>query len=332
MATNILIAEDGPVSRRFLRRLLDGWGFAVMEVEDGPAALEELQKPDAPKLAILDWMMPGLNGTDVVRQLRKTRSGSYTYVLLLTAKTEKSDVLIGLESGADDYLTKPFDAQELRARLRVGERIIHLQKCLECALSASEFRASHDALTGLYNRAMIMSLLEREAGRCLREGTQLGIILADVDRFKSINDTYGHESGDHALLETAGRMQSSLRSYDFLGRYGGEEFLIVAPGCRPADIRDIAERLRQSVAKEPIRVGNNNLKVTISLGVTVANPPEALGTLLKRADLALYDAKEAGRNAVKFKPPAHTETTFAAGLILAPGANSIQEPKKHKVQ
>jgi two-component system cell cycle response regulator len=312
MGTKILIAEDGAVSRRLLRMLLDNWGYTVTEVVDGAAALKELQKPDAGKLAILDWEMPGLNGTEVVRQLRNTRPASYIYVLLLTARTDKSDVLAGLDSGADDYLTKPFDERELRARLRVGERIIYLQERLECALAASEFRASHDALTGLYNRAMIVSLLEREAGRCSREQGAMGAILADVDHFKSVNDTYGHGAGDQVLLEIAGRMQSRVRAYDFLGRYGGEEFLIVAPGCGPKETQEVAERLRQAVAKDPIRVGDNDLTMTISFGATVACPADDLSTLLKRADLALYEAKQAGRNRVAFKPAPKIETTATA--------------------
>lgn len=301
MGARVLIAEDGAVSRLLLRKLLDEWGYTVHEVEDGPAALKELQKEDAPKLAILDWMMPGLNGPEVVQNLRQIKPVPYIYVLLLTAKTDKSDILVGLESGADDYLTKPFDAQELRARLRVGERILHLQQRLECALAASEFRASHDALTGLYNRGVIMGLLERETSRCSREGAALGTILADVDHFKAINDTYGHATGDQVLLETAARMQSSLRAYDFLGRYGGEEFLIITPGCGLNDTEEVAERLRLAVAKNPIRVGEITLNVTISLGATVADSSEGLTELLKRTDLALYDAKQAGRNNVKFR-------------------------------
>jgi two-component system cell cycle response regulator len=316
MSTKVLIAEDGAVSRRLLKTMLDEWGYTVLEVQDGVAALQELQKIQAPKLAILDWMMPGLDGPEVVQQLRTARTASYTYVLLLTAKTDKSDILAGLDSGADDYLTKPFDAHELRARLRVGERILQLQERLESALAASEFRASHDPLTGLYNRGTIVSLLEREANRCLREGITMGAILADVDRFKSINDSYGHGAGDEVLLEVAGRMQSSLRSYDFLGRYGGEEFLIALPGCGFTDTQEIAERLRQSVAGRPLEVGNISIKVTLSFGATVVNVAENIGALLQRADMALYDAKRSGRNMVKFQPDPKLRLTRPTQLLL----------------
>jgi diguanylate cyclase (GGDEF)-like protein len=315
MGTKILIAEDDNVSRRLLHRLLYDWGYRVTEVGDGPAALKELQKPDAPKLAILDWMMPGLNGTEVVQHLRTTKPGSYTYVLLLTARAEKSDIPIGLGAGADDYLTKPFDERELQARLGVGERIIQLQERLECALAASEFRASHDALTGLYNRRMIVTLLDREVARCLREGSTMGAILADVDNFKSVNDTWGNGTGDQVLLETAGRMQSSLRGYDLLGRYAGEEFLIIAPNCGPAETQEVAERLRQAVDKVPIRIGDSNVKVSVSLGATVWGGEESPGTLLKRADLALHAAKQAGRNTVQFAP---APTLPAAGELVLP--------------
>jgi two-component system, cell cycle response regulator len=328
METRILIAEDGAVSRRLLHRLLDDWGYGVIEVQNGTEALNVLQSADAPKLAILDWMMPGLNGTEVVQELRKTKPASYTYVLLLTAKSDKSDILVGLDSGADDYLTKPFDPQELRARLHVGERIIDLQNRLTDALAASEFRACHDALTGLYNRGMIVSLLQREMARCSRAGRKLGAILADVDHFKAINDTYGHGTGDRVLLEIAGRMQSSLRSYDFLGRYGGEEFLVVTPDCEPEDIQEVAERLRKAVAKDSISLGDVRLRVTISLGATIAASAD-VGTLLKQADMALYAAKGGGRNRVHFRPDpesgAHLELgadSYADLMRAAPGRHN----------
>jgi two-component system, cell cycle response regulator len=319
MAKSILIADDDAVSRRLLRKLLDQWGYIVTEVTDGRAALKALVKPLAPKLAILDWMMPGLDGPEVVQQLRQARLSSYTYVLLLTAKTGKSDTLAGLDAGADDYLTKPCDAQELRARLRVGERILELQGSLENALAASEFRASHDGLTGLYNRPTIMAFLQREINRSVREGKTTGVILADVDHFKSVNDTYGHAAGDQVLLEIAGRMHGTLRSYDFLGRYGGEEFLIVAPGCGPVETQEVAERLRQAVARVPICAEGIRLKSTISLGAGVADSSAIIGPLLQHIDSALYEAKREGRNRVAFAPMPEDHAVSASDFPLPAG-------------
>ncbi|HEY6248786.1 MAG TPA: diguanylate cyclase [Candidatus Angelobacter sp.] len=326
MGKSVLVAEDEAVSRRWLRKLLEQWGYTVTEVEDGRAALKVLEGPLAPRLAILDWMMPGLNGPEVVQQLRKNKLSSYTYVLLLTARTSKSDILAGLDAGADDYVTKPCDAQELRARLRVGERILDLQNSLENALSASEFRASHDALTGLYNRPTIMNLLQREIGRCTRQHKTAGVIIADIDHFKSVNDTYGHPVGDQVLLEIAGRMHSALRSYDLLGRYGGEEFIIVSPGCGASEVQEVAERIRRAVARVPVSIGDKNLKVTISLGASVACPSATVGPLLKCADSALYDAKRNGRDRVCFA--ASDETAYPASFLLPAGAGSPPQPDK----
>lgn len=327
MGRKILIADDSDFSRRWLRHLLDKWDYSVTEVADGTAALRELQAADAPKLAILDWMMPGLDGPEVVQWLRRTKRNSYTYVLLLTAKTEKSDVLVGLESGADDCLSKPFDVQELQVRLRVGERIIDLQDRLSDALSASEFRATHDAMTGLYNRQTILNELQREMARTAREHRSVGAILADVDHFKAINDTYGHSAGDEVLLDVAGRMKSALRTYDSLGRYGGEEFLIVTPNCGPDETQEIAERLRQAVAKNSICLGDASIQVTISLGATVAEADEGTRALLKRADLALYEAKNEGRNRVRFSPAPQNETVLPPGLTISGFPDGAQKSK-----
>jgi two-component system cell cycle response regulator len=298
MSTKILIADDSSVSRRLLSRLLEQWKYEIIEVEDGIAALKALQVANAPRLAIIDWVMPGLNGPEVVKELRATQHEMYTYVLLLTAKGEKSDLLCGLDAGVDDYLTKPFDMNELRARLRVGERIISLQERLLRALSASEFRASHDALTGLYNRGAIIRMLQREAARCSREAAPLGVILVDVDHFKHINDKYGHCIGDEVLLEVAGRMRATVRSYDFLGRYGGEEFLIVAPGCGTQATENLAERVRRAVADHPVCIGQLEVPVTISLGATLAQGVDDSTRFLQQADAALYRAKNNGRNNV----------------------------------
>src|ERR1035441_5666816 len=225
----ILIAEDDPISRRMLEAFLVKAGFQVMIASDGLEALRVLEKEDAPTLAVLDWMMPGLEGPQVCQRVRKQVDRPYVYILLLTARSQKGDLLHGLESGADDYLTKPFDAQELRARLHVGQRILDLQDGLIAAREELRFRATHDLLTGIWNRGSALDAIHREKSRQVREGGSFGVILIDVDHFKQVNDTYGHLCGDEVLKEVAARMARCVRPYDTLGRYGGEEFLVVAP-------------------------------------------------------------------------------------------------------
>ena len=242
----ILIADDESVSRRMLQVLLGKWGYDVVTAEDGDAAWENLKSPDAPRMALLDWMMPGQNGVDVCRMLRKLRPEPYTYILLLTAKDAKESVVEGLESGADDYLTKPFNPQELKARIRVGLRLLDLEDNLVQAREAMRFKATHDTLTGVWNRGAILETLEREVWRSRREGPSLGVLIADLDHFKSVNDTYGHLAGDAVLREVTKKMQADVRPYDAVGRYGGEEFLVLLPGCSGSETRDKAERLREA--------------------------------------------------------------------------------------
>src|SRR5579864_4813944 len=214
----ILIAEDTLLSRHMLQGLLTKWGYDVVSVEDGDAAWEMLKSADAPRMALLDWMMPGQNGVDVCRVLRKQRPEPYTYILLLTAKDAKESVVEGLESGADDYLTKPFNPQELKARIRVGLRVLELEDNLVQAREAMRFKATHDTLTGVWNRGAILETLDREINRSHRERLPLGVLIADLDHFKSINDTYGHLAGDTALREVTRRMQAQVRPYDAVGR------------------------------------------------------------------------------------------------------------------
>jgi two-component system cell cycle response regulator len=294
----ILIADDEPVSRRMLQVLLEKWGYDVISAEDGDAAWEKLKIPDAPRMALLDWMMPGQNGVDVCRALRKLRPAPYTYILLLTAKDAKESVVEGLESGADDYLTKPFNPQELKARIRVGLRLLELEDNLVQAREAMRFKATHDTLTGVWNRGAILESLDREVWRSRREGLSLGVLIGDLDHFKSVNDTYGHLAGDAVLREVSKRLQTGVRPYDAVGRYGGEEFLILLPGCNGSDTREKAERLREAILQEPVVTSTGTLNVTMSIGAvaTADWPTDTANQILQMADLALYRAKEEGRN------------------------------------
>ena len=301
----ILIAEDDSVSRRMLTALLSRSGYEVVAVEDGVKAWEILQAEDAPRLALLDWMMPGMDGVDVCRQARKQVGRPYAYLILLTAKGGKVDVIEGLESGADDYLTKPYDAQELKARMRVGLRILELEDNLVASRDAMQFKATHDPLTGLWNRGAVLDFLQRELSRARREKSALGILLCDLDDFKCINDTRGHEAGDEVLREVARHFKGAVRPYDAVGRYGGEEFLILLPGCELPTTRQRAEELRAAIAAQPVQTAQGNIPVTLSMGVLVSRdwPQMDADALLRTADDALYRAKAAGRNCVELARP-----------------------------
>lgn len=305
-SNRILVAEDDPISRRMLQAFLLKWGYEAELAADGLEALAKLERDDAPQLAILDWMMPGLEGPEVCRRIRQLPGRPYTYILLLTARGQKDDLLRGLESGVDDYLTKPFDSQELRARLRVGERILELQKNLIEAREELRFRATHDVLTGLANRASVLEAAVREHSRQSREGGAYGVIIVDLDHFKSINDTHGHLCGDAVLREAAHRLAASVRNYDTVGRYGGEEFLVVAPSTDGPGALVLAERICQAIAQSPVRTDSGSLFVTASCGAATCDCEHALkpDALLRLADQALYRAKAGGRNRSELAAPA----------------------------
>ena len=299
----VLIAEDDPLFRRILERWFQQWDYRVTAVENGLDAWEVLQREDAPQLAILDWMMPGIDGIELCRRIRSRDQSPYRYVLLLTAKDDKQDVITGLEAGADDYLTKPFDVDELRARVRAGKRILDLQAALIHAQDDLQSAALHDSLTGLWNRGAILDLLRREVCRRQRTGDALGVMMVDIDYFKKINDTHGHLIGDAVLQEVTRRLAGDVRPYDVVGRYGGEEFLIVFPGGNMPDLVVGAERLRHCIADQPIETSVGQIPVTLSLGLASVEQGEneILGceSFLQRADAALYVAKARGRNRVE---------------------------------
>jgi diguanylate cyclase (GGDEF)-like protein len=294
----ILVAEDDPVSRRVLEAFLTKWGYEVILAANGTDALETLEKHDAPRLAVLDWMMPGLEGVQVCQRVREGATRPYTYMVLLTARGQKEDLLKGLDMGADDYLTKPFDAQELRARLHVGQRIVDLQDALISTRDKLQFQATHDLLTGISNRGGVLDALGRERSRQIREGGSFGIVLTDIDHFKWVNDAHGHLVGDTVLKEVARMIAACIRPYDTLGRYGGEEFLIIVPSSDSAGTMGLAERIRKTLASQSITTSAGPIQITMSLGVAVSSEGFALDpqVLLHLADEALYCAKHHGRN------------------------------------
>ena len=298
---SVLVAEDDPIFHRVLQSWLHNWGYRITAVEDGLKAWEAISKEDAPKLLILDWMMPGMDGPELCLKIRSRKQVPYSYILLLTSKDEKQDLIDGLNAGADDYLTKPFDVNELKARLDVGMRILALQDELIRAKEAVEFQATHDPLTGLWNRGAILDFARRELDRAQRSGNFLGLLMIDLDHFKRVNDTYGHLVGDAVLKEVAQRLARSVRSYDWVGRYGGEEFLVIVSDCPREAIAKYADRLRLAVAATPVSTEIGEIQIATSVGAASAQQPEYpdQDSFLRFADDALYRAKDQGRNRVE---------------------------------
>jgi diguanylate cyclase (GGDEF)-like protein len=299
----LLLAEDEFISRKLLSERLRTWGFEVVPAGDGREALAALDAPDSPRLAILDWEMPGCTGPAICRELRARRREGYVYTILLTAKSGRDARIAGLDAGADDFVRKPVDLEELELRLRTARRILDLEARLVEARDAFQFQATHDALTKVLNRRGILDVLRAELARADRGQPGPAVVLADVDHFKRINDDHGHAGGDVVLAEIARRFVAAIRPYDAVGRYGGEEFLVVLPACDRSAAFGVAERLRQAVAAAPIALPAARPAVTSSFGVAVSAPGVSMEALLQLADEALYAAKRGGRDRVEGQEP-----------------------------
>ncbi len=301
---NILIAEDDPVSRQILEKTLKQWDYFVQTVDNGTDAWEVINRDNPPRLLILDWVMPGMDGTEICRKVREREDDYYTYILLLTANAEKDQVIIGLEAGADDYIVKPYNPVELKARISNGARIIAMQQELISTRDALKIQATHDNLTGLWNRATIFELLEMELAREARDLSPVGVLMIDLDHFKEINDTHGHLIGDQILAEFANRLNESVRSYDLVGRYGGDEFMIVLPKCSTEQAINLAKRVVKHVEAYPIETDAGPLNISASVGVTATAGDDHVHQdhLVSRADQALYQAKKNPQDRVAFLP------------------------------
>lgn len=292
----IMVVEDSVVERRQIGDYLRAWNLEFTIVTNGGDAWRILQSAEPPNLVLLDWMLPEIEGIDLCRRIRTLGgNGNYIYTVMLTAKDRKSHLLTAIAAGADDYLSKPVDSSELRARILVGKRILELQQSLR-------FAATHDFLTGIFNREEILGALKREIARSQREGKPTTIILADLDHFKEINDSLGHGAGDVVLKDVAGRLRSDLREYDLVGRYGGEEFLLILPNCSLNIGARRADEIRCKVSRIPVSTTFAKVRVTVSMGVTSTDEiceSVTIESVLQRADRALYQAKSRGRNRVE---------------------------------
>jgi len=299
----ILIAEDDPVSRKLLEKVLIKAGNTVVSVDNGQKALALINEKFFP-IILTDWMMPKMDGLELCRAIRKTTYQGYVFIILLTAKDSKDDIIRGLEAGADDYLTKPFSHAELVARLNTGKRVLRLEKSLKDANEEIRILSITDPLTESYNRGYLTKRLPQEIKRAKRYSRALSIIICDIDHFKKVNDTYGHLVGDDVLKDFARCIRHTIRhDVDWMARYGGEEFLIVLPETEFSGATAMAERLRRKLSQRVTEIQGKKIAITASFGVAGFSPdipdemisPEAL---IKKADKCLYQAKQDGRNRV----------------------------------
>lgn len=297
----VLVAENDSATRIRLRHLLREWGFNVIVAKHGKEALKVLEQHQIPDLLIANRSLPGINGIELCRRISGHLGEHSPYILMMGRRSGRQEVVESLESGAAEYLSTPFDEQELRARLVVAVRTLARQDHLISSREQFRDQATRDALTGVWNRRGILEILEEELDRAKRDGRATGILMLDLDHFKNINDAHGHPAGDLVLQETARRLSSSLRAYDCVGRYGGEEFLIVVPATNERELCELAERIRAAVEATPARTDVSGVRITASIGAAMAESGDrSKANVIAAADEALYRAKRLGRNRVVY--------------------------------
>jgi two-component system chemotaxis response regulator CheY len=296
----VLVVDDSPVYRKLVEHALEGNPYSLTFAKSGREALDLFAR-HSPAIVITDWMMPDLSGLELCQRLRADVHRGYTYIILLTSIAEKDNVVKGLAAGADDYLTKPFDPGELLARIGVGRRIIDLHRQIDAKNKLLEEMAHSDPLTGLPNRRAIEDWAARQLRGAARHGFPYWVVLADLDSFKSVNDTHGHAGGDLLLREFGDILKSFTRASDICGRLGGDEFLMVITHVEADGLYKTIERLREKLADYQFEIGNEKVSITASFGIAGFSGKDTLDftTLVRRADKALYAAKRAGKNLVR---------------------------------
>lgn len=296
----ILVVDDSPVHRKLVEQALEDATYSLLFAKSGSEALELFRK-HAPEIVLTDWMMPDLSGIELCERIRADASRGYTYLIVLTAKTEKDSVVKGLSAGADDYLTKPFDPGELLARVGVGCRIVDLHREIAAKNRQLEEMAHTDSLTCLPNRRALEDWTMRQLRGAARHGFPLWVIHIDLDSFKDINDTFGHDAGDAVLRKFAEILKANTRASDICGRMGGDEFLIVITHVEDEHIQATIEPLRDELATHEFHFGGQKVFISGSFGVAGfrGRQAPAFSSLVQQADKALYEAKRAGGNQVR---------------------------------
>ena len=301
----ILLVDDEPVNLSLIKRRLEGEGYAVMTAQDGRAAVERA-RADVPDLIILDVMMPVMDGLQACRLLKELPATRDIPIIFLSALDDTETKVNGLLLGADDYISKPFKAEELIARVRVAIRLKRERDQLRAKAEQARRRAENaqeqsmsDALTGLRNRYGLQRSLLRAYAEARRYGRPLSCLMIDIDKFKGINDTYGHIAGDTALMQVARILTESVRGSDVVCRYGGEEFLVLMPETQLEGALALGEKIRAAAAERKFGDGERVFRLTLSAGVAELGVEESGHDMIARSDIALYRAKQAGRDRVE---------------------------------
>ncbi|WP_260295811.1 diguanylate cyclase [Sedimenticola hydrogenitrophicus] len=298
----VLIADDERIPRRLLVRMVENWGYQAVEAETGLEAWQILSQPEPPRIAIIDWLMPGMSGVEICHALQQRNDAPLIYTILLTSKSDEAAMVYALEQGAHDFQSKPANPAELRVRLLVGKRLINAEDRLNESLARLELMAATDALTGVANRRHFFQLAAREFARADRAQTPMALMMIDIDNFKQINDNYGHAAGDSALLLLVEVCRKALRGSDIIARFGGDEFVILLPDCDVSTAIRTGERLLDKLRATRVDGGEHPFCIQATVGIATSRhgggPSDDIAGLLHRADQALYAGKKLGRNRV----------------------------------